>query len=241
MGKMMEELPLVDLLATGPSRPIAETDSCEDCSKKFRPLYRKRHHCSGCGKDVCTRCLDSQKLCIQCSVQCQLAPLIQWAAQDSTVPFDGAVAVNTLAGMGSCTELRAILTRGGRHGRTASEEDPEDAPYVLEDVPDTAIEAWGPSLLKLDPALAQLRFELVPQRVSEEVFWVRYFQEAARRLQHEFAVDEGSLMTELERGLQRAYRDGPESGVKLGAGCGTLHRGEDIVVVVHDDDVLMGA
>lgn len=52
---------------------------------------------------------------------------------------------------------------------------------------------------------------------------------------------QGSLMTELERGLQRVYRDSQESGGKLGAGCGTLHRGEDIVIVVHDDDVLMGA
>lgn len=184
-------------------------------------------------------------MCTQCSVQYQLAPLIQWAAQDSTVPFDGDVAVNTLASLGSRAELRGILTTGGRHSRTAHTtsldlfvEDPEDTPVL--DMPDTAIECWGPPLLKLDPALAQLRFELVPKRLSEEVFWARYFQEAARSLQHEFGINEGSLMTELERGLQRAYRDSPENGGKLGAGCGALHRGEDIVVVVHDDDVLMG-
>ena len=48
---------------------------------------------------------------------------------------------------------------------------------------------WGPALLKLDPALAALRFDLVPRLIPEELFWDRCFKEIFKTLQAEFSPD----------------------------------------------------
>lgn len=53
---MMEELPLVNLLATGPLKPVVEDDSCEDCSKVIPPpLMRQIAHSEQQG--VVTTCV----------------------------------------------------------------------------------------------------------------------------------------------------------------------------------------
>ena len=96
---------------------------------------------------------------------------------------------------------------------------------------------WGPALLKLDPALAALRFDLVPRLIPEELFWDRCFKEIFKTLQAEFSPDfqvcskcllllvlhvnpsntcvlivcavQTGLINGLERGLEDAYEEDP--------------------------------
>merc|ERR1712146_239203 len=82
--------------------------------------------------------------------------------------------------------------------------------------PEGSIEAWGPALLELDPALAVLRFKLVPRVVPEQVFWARVFCEAASVLRNRFTAgwcatqeqpEQTQLVGEMACGLLSAYSD----------------------------------
>merc|ERR1712187_536541 len=44
---------------------------------------------------------------------------------------------------------------------------------------------WAGALLEREPALRQVRFRLVPRKISEEVFWARYFGAVFRILEEE--------------------------------------------------------
>jgi len=69
--------------------------------------------------------------------------------------------------------------------------------------PNNAVADWGESLLELDPGLAQLRFRMVPAKMSEETFWDVCFTQAAETLRDTFAGNE-ELFREYEDGLHRS-------------------------------------
>eukprot|EP00658_Telonema_sp_P-2_P035933 TRINITY_DN26069_c0_g1_i1.p2 TRINITY_DN26069_c0_g1~~TRINITY_DN26069_c0_g1_i1.p2 ORF type:complete len:118 (-),score=20.41 TRINITY_DN26069_c0_g1_i1:218-571(-) len=77
---------------------------------------------------------------------------------------------------------------------------------VLNDL-GASIAGWGPAMLKLNPRLAQLRFDIVPRKVSEDNFWEICFKQAALALREKFAEQElqEGLIDDLESRLASAY------------------------------------
>merc|ERR1711998_128519 len=139
--------------------------------------------------------------------------------------FDIDLAMETLAQLASAEQVREALGRRHRP-RPASgtvsgdavemgelgESQQQEVPMA----PEGSIEAWGPALLELDPALAVLRFKLVPRVVPEQVFWARVFCEAASALQDRFSSgcsatqelsEQRQLVGEMACGLLSAYGD----------------------------------
>jgi len=189
--------------------------SCECCQKKFRSLYRRPSTCQECGLQYCRKCIEAS-VCAGCAVLQAIRPLIDWAAEGSTAPFDLPLASATLGSLAERGDVRERLSErrnqwagsSGAAGGQAVELAELEAPsHPLLAAPAAAVAEWGPALLRLSPALAQLRFEVVPQRVGEEVFWQRFFHEAACALKKQFmGVDlQAELLQEMEQRLQVAY------------------------------------
>ncbi|KAF0698893.1 Aste57867_10517 [Aphanomyces stellatus] len=55
-----EDLDGIDILhgiSVDDWKPDAASDRCNACVKKFRPFYRRKHHCRVCGEIYCSKCL----------------------------------------------------------------------------------------------------------------------------------------------------------------------------------------
>ena len=94
--------------------------------------------------------------------------LIQWSAESATANrvfrYD----------IGGAQEAAQALTQDAETFlRLCREELPEDSGFSMDD--DTNFAEWAGALLEWNSNLRFVRFRLVPRRLTEDVFWSRYF------------------------------------------------------------------
>jgi len=185
------------------SNELWSSEVCSKCEGTFGIMQlspKRRYLCRFCGGAFCGTCCPHVSefggVALNCCEDCHskrsqgaFPHIAQWVAEtqgiDKPSSDDILRAVEGIAS-DETTKNRIGVRAKGQTGPPSAVGPQSPTPLeeqAVENLPaDDEIVQWGATLLEDCPSLAEMRYKLVPSRISEELFWRRFFVELATKI-----------------------------------------------------------